>query len=79
MEDHELLDPTLEPNQLLYRLFHENGVVLVFFFLGIRVFVLRLLVVCQVVIVRDVLDHDRVSSLVLCCVFRLVVVIGFGG
>ncbi|QPC43575.1 Hsp33 family molecular chaperone [Kaustia mangrovi] len=27
VEDHELLDPTLEPERLLYRLFHEDGVV----------------------------------------------------
>ena len=26
MEDHELLDPTLSPERLLYRLFHEEGV-----------------------------------------------------
>lgn len=26
VEDHELLDPELEPNRLLYRLFHEDGV-----------------------------------------------------
>jgi len=26
VEDHELLDPTLEPERLLYRLFHEEGV-----------------------------------------------------
>lgn len=26
VEDHELLDPALEPNRLLYRLFHEDGV-----------------------------------------------------
>ena len=26
VEDHELLDPTLEPDRLLYRLFHEEGV-----------------------------------------------------
>lgn len=26
VEDHELLDPTLEPEELLYRLFHEEGV-----------------------------------------------------
>ncbi|MBX3505353.1 MAG: Hsp33 family molecular chaperone [Parvibaculum sp.] len=26
VEDHELLDPGLEPNRLLYRLFHEDGV-----------------------------------------------------
>lgn len=26
VEDHELLDPGLEPNRLLYRLFHEQGV-----------------------------------------------------
>jgi molecular chaperone Hsp33 len=26
VEDHELLDPTLSPEQLLYRLFHEEGV-----------------------------------------------------
>ncbi len=27
VEDHELLDPTLSPDRLLYRLFHEEGVV----------------------------------------------------
>jgi len=27
VEDHELLDPNLEPDRLLYRLFHEEGVV----------------------------------------------------
>jgi molecular chaperone Hsp33 len=27
VEDHELLDPTLSPQRLLYRLFHEEGVV----------------------------------------------------
>jgi molecular chaperone Hsp33 len=27
VEDHELLDPTLTPERLLYRLFHEEGVV----------------------------------------------------
>lgn len=27
VEDHELLDPTLSPERLLYRLFHEEGVV----------------------------------------------------
>jgi molecular chaperone Hsp33 len=26
VEDHELLDPTLAPAQLLYRLYHEDGV-----------------------------------------------------
>jgi molecular chaperone Hsp33 len=26
VEDHELLDPTLSPERLLYRLFHEEGV-----------------------------------------------------
>jgi molecular chaperone Hsp33 len=26
VEDHELLDPTLSPEQLLYRLYHEDGV-----------------------------------------------------
>ena len=26
VEDHELLDPTLPPDRLLYRLFHEEGV-----------------------------------------------------
>lgn len=26
VEDHELLDPSLEPNRLLFRLFHEDGV-----------------------------------------------------
>ena len=26
MEDHELLDPMLSPERLLYRLFHEEGV-----------------------------------------------------
>jgi molecular chaperone Hsp33 len=26
IEDHELLDPTLDPHRLLYRLFHEEGV-----------------------------------------------------
>jgi molecular chaperone Hsp33 len=26
IEDHELIDPTLESESLLYRLFHENGV-----------------------------------------------------
>ena len=26
VEDHELLDPTLSPERLLYRLFHEHGV-----------------------------------------------------
>ena len=26
MEDHELLDPMLAPERLLYRLFHEEGV-----------------------------------------------------
>jgi molecular chaperone Hsp33 len=26
VEDHELLDPALEPNRLLFRLFHEDGV-----------------------------------------------------
>ena len=26
VEDHELLDPTLEPERLLYRLYHEDGV-----------------------------------------------------
>ncbi len=26
VEDHELLDPTLPPERLLYRLFHEEGV-----------------------------------------------------
>ena len=26
VEDHELLDPTLQPERLLYRLFHEEGV-----------------------------------------------------
>ncbi len=26
VEDHELLDPTLDPHRLLYRLFHEEGV-----------------------------------------------------
>ena len=26
IEDHELLDPTLSPERLLYRLFHEEGV-----------------------------------------------------
>ncbi|WP_342644212.1 Hsp33 family molecular chaperone [Rhodoligotrophos ferricapiens] len=26
VEDHELLDPTLSPEELLYRLFHEDGV-----------------------------------------------------
>ena len=26
VEDHELVDPTLSPERLLYRLFHEEGV-----------------------------------------------------
>ena len=26
VEDHELLDPTLTPEELLYRLYHEDGV-----------------------------------------------------